>query len=218
MELWGDTVDTLGYFDLITQRRTEQLDAIAIPPAAEIMYDDAAALAAEIDALAGSLRTKNAAEVRENLRRDVDRLRGGVRPGSVDKYLPLIYKEKANLFTYMRDALLMVSDPSRIKERVRTYLWQLEQDETALLEENQLCRALMEYSPNWEGMMAEMEKKSTILMDNFSRGGIGLPTAKMYTVDARQLPVWSGRVELLADDLRDLLARKMACVVLAGSE
>ena len=56
MELWGDTVDTLGYFDLITQRRTEQLDAVAIPPAAEIMYDDAATLAADIDALAGSLR------------------------------------------------------------------------------------------------------------------------------------------------------------------
>ena len=218
MELWGDTVDTLGYFDLITQRRTEQLDAIAIPPAAEIMYDDAAALAAEIDALAASLRTKNAAEVRENLRRDVDRLRGGVRPGSVDKYLPLIYKEKANLFTYMRDALLFVSEPAKVKERVRTYLWQIEQDETALLEENLLCRALADYAPDWDDMLAEMAKRPTVLMDNFSRGGIGLSLARMYTVDARQLPVWSGRVELLVEDLRALLGQKMACVVLAGSE
>ena len=218
MELWGDTVDTLGYFDLITQRRTEQLDAIAIPPAAEIMYDDAAALAAEIDALAASLRTKNAAEVRENLRRDVDRLRGGLRPGSVDKYLPLIYKEKANLFTYMRDALLFVSEPARVKERVRTYLWQIEQDETALLEENLLCRALADYAPDWDDLLAEMAKRPTVLMDNFSRGGIGLSLARVYTVDARQLPVWSGRVELLAEDLRTLLGQKMACVVLAGSE
>ena len=218
MELWGDTVDTLGYFDLITQRRTEQLDAVAIPPAAEIMYDDPIALAAEIDALAGSLRTKNAAAVRENLRRDVERLRGGVRPGSVDKYLPLIYPVKANIFTYMRDALLLVSEPSKIKERVRTYLWQMEQDEVALFEENLLCRGLAEYAPTWEDVLARMGKSATVLMDNFTRGGIGLSLAKMYAVDARQLPVWSGRVELLADDLRDLLARKMACVVLAGSE
>ena len=218
MELWGDTVDTLGYFDLITQRRTEQLEAIAIPPAAEIMYDDAAALAADIDALAASLRTKNAAEVRENLRRDVERLRGGVRPGSVDKYLPLIYKEKANVFTYMRDALLFVSEPARVKERVRTYLWQLEQDETALLEENLLCRALADYAPDWDDVMREMRRRPTVLMDNFSRGGIGLALERMYTVDARQLPLWSGRVELLAEDLRALLGQKMACVVLAGSE
>ena len=218
MELWGDTVDTLGYFDLLTQRRTEPLEAVAIPPAAEIMYDDPVALAASIEALAAAQRGKNAPAVRENLMRDVDRLRGGARPTSMDKYLPLIYGVKANLFTYMRDALLFVSEPARVRERVRTYLWQLEQDETALLEEGLLCRALMEYSPTWEQVAAQMEQRPTVLLDAFSRGGVGVRTAKMYTVDARQLPVWSGRVELLAEDLRDLLHRKMACVVLAGAE
>ena len=218
LELWGDTVDTLSYFDLLTQRRTDNLDAAAIPPAAEVMYDDPAALAAQIEALANAQRGKNAPVVKENLLRDVDRLRGGAHPGSVDKYLPLIYPVKANLFTYMRDALLFVSEPAKMRERVRTYRWQLEQDETALLEEGQLCRALMEYAPTWEQVAAELEQRPTVLLDAFSRGGIGVRSERMYTVDARQLPVWSGRVELLAEDLRDLLNRKMACVVLAGSE
>ena len=218
LELWGDTVDTLGYFDLLTQRRTESLDAVSIPPAAEIMYDDPAVLAATIETLAGGVRGKNAALLRENLGRDVDRLRGGAHPGSLDKYLPLIYPVKANLFTYMRDALLLVSEPNRVRERVRTYHWQLEQDETALLEEGLLCRQLMEYAPSWECMITEMEQRPTVLLDAFSRGGIAVRQERMYTVDARQLPVWSGRVELLAEDLRDLLNRKMACVVLAGSE
>ncbi|MBQ6848951.1 MAG: transcription-repair coupling factor [Clostridia bacterium] len=218
MELWGDTIDTLGYFDLLTQRRTEALEAVAIPPAAEIMYDDAAALAADIAALAGAQRGKNAPLVKENLMRDADRLRGGAHPGSMDKYLPLIYPVKANLFTYMRDALLLVSEPARVRERVRTYLWQTEQDETALLEEGLLCRGLMEYAPTWEQVAPEMQKRPTVLMDAFSRGGIQLELKNMYAVDARQLPVWSGRVELLVEDLRDLLNRKTACVVLAGSE
>ena len=218
IELWGDTVDTLSYFDLLTQRRTEPLEAAAIPPAAEIMYDDPAALAADIEALANAQRGTNAPVVKENLRRDVDRLRGGLHPGSVDKYLPLIYPVKANAFTYMRDALLFVSEPAKMRERVRTYRWQLEQDETALLEEGLLCRALMEYAPTWEQVAAQLEQRPTVLLDAFSRGGIGVRLEKMYTVDARQLPVWSGRVELLAEDLRDLLNRKMACVVLAGSE
>ena len=218
LELWGDTVDTLGYFDLLTQRRTEPLEAVAIPPAAEIMYDDPAALAADIEALAAAQRGKNAPAVRENLMRDVDRLRGGTHPGSMDKYLPLIYGVKANLFTYMRDAVLFVSEPGRVRERVRTYLWQLEQDETALLEEGLLCRGLMEYAPTWEQVVAQLQQRPTVLLDAFSRGGIQLELKKMYALDARQLPVWSGRVELLAEDLRDLLDRKMACVVLAGSE
>ena len=218
LELWGDTIDTLGYFDLLTQRRTEPLEAVAVPPAAEIMYDDPVALAADIEALAAAQRGKNAPVVKENLMRDVDRLRGGAHPGSMDKYLPLIYPVKANLFTYMRDALLFVSEPARVRERVRTYLWQLEQDETALLEEGLLCRGLMEYAPSWDQVAAQLQQRPTVLLDAFSRGGIQLELKKMYALDARQLPVWSGRVELLVEDLRDLLSRKMACVVLAGSE
>ena len=218
LELWGDTVDTLGYFDLLTQRRTDPLEAVAIPPAAEIMYDDPVALAAAIEHTATALRGKTADEVKKNLLMDVDRLRGGAYPRSMDKYLPLIYPEKANLFTYMRGDLLFVSEPSKVRERVRTTLWQLEQDETALLEEGLLCRALMEYMPTWEAVLAELQSRPTVLLDAFSRGGISLELQKMYTVDARQLPVWSGRVELLAEDLRDLLSRRMACVVLAGSE
>ena len=85
--------------------------------------------------------------MKQNLLADVDRLRGGAAPGSMDKYIPLIYKEKANLFTYLRGDILFLSEPNRVKERMRTTLWQLEQDETALLEEGLLCRRYMSSSP-----------------------------------------------------------------------
>ena len=217
MELWGDTVDTVSYFDPLTQRRTEPLEAVAIPPATEIMYDDPAALAAKIEALAAAQRGKMAEVVRKNLLADVDRLRGGVRPASVDKYIPLIY-EPANLFDYMRDALLLVSEPSKAKERVRTYLWQLGQDMETLLTEGLLCRGLTEYAPTAEQVTLQLERRGAILLDAFARAAGDIRLKAMYTVNARQLPVWSGRVELLAEDLRDLLSRRMACVVLAGSE
>ncbi len=45
IELWGDTVDTLSYFDILSQRRTDPLKAVDIPPACEILYDSADALA-----------------------------------------------------------------------------------------------------------------------------------------------------------------------------
>ncbi len=218
LELWGDEVDTLSYFDLLSQRRTDMLEAVSIPPAAEVMYDDPIALAAKIEDLAAAQRGKNAEEVRRHLLADVERLRGGTHPSSLDKYLPLIYEENANLFSYMLDGLLFVSEPGRVKERVRTYLWQLEEDETALLAEGKLCRALMDYAPPWEKVALTLERKGAIAMDAFARGGADIRLEKMYTIDARQLPVWSGRVELLAEDLRDLLGRRMACIVLAGSE
>ena len=217
MELWGDTVDTLSYFDLLTQRRTEPLDAIAIPPAAEIMYDDPAALAAAIEQLAATQRGRGADAVRANLLADVDRLRGGTRPSSMDKYLPLIY-EPADLFTYLRGDLVLVSEPAKLRERLRTTQWQLNQDIEELLKEGLLCRGLTAYTRPAEQVCQELIRRGGILLEAFARAAGDIHPKAIYTVNARQLPIWSGRVELLAEDLRDLLSRHMACLVLAGSE
>lgn len=88
IELWGDTVDTLSYFDLLTQRRTDAIAAADIPPAAEILYDDAEALAGRIEALVAPLRGKTAAIQRETLLADarpaagrrMSRLAGQIHP------------------------------------------------------------------------------------------------------------------------------------------
>ena len=218
IELWGDTLDTLSYFDLLSQRRTEPLKEIAIPPAAEILYDDGAELAAKIEALADSLRGKAAPVQKENLLADADRLRGGGLPASLDKYIPLIYEKPATLFDYADGALLFVSELSKIKERVRTAHWQLHEDIEALLTEGQLCRGLTDYALEWDGILLQMDRRGAILLDAFARSSAELPLRALYNINARQLPVWSGGIELLADDLRDILHRGQAAIVLAGAE
>ena len=218
LELWGDEVDTLSYFDLLSQRRTDPLDAAAIPPAAEIHYDRPLELAEKIEALAGSLRGKTAAIQRENLLADADRLKGGGQPASLDKYIPLIYEKPATLFDYAEGALVFVSEPARVRERVRTAQWQLQEDIKTLLEEGQLCRGLTEYALDWGDIAPLLERRGAILLDAFAHSGQDVRLASLYNVTARQLPVWSGGIDLLCDDLRDMLHRGLSCVVLAGSE
>ena len=218
IELWGDSVDTLAYFDLLSQRRTETLEGISIPPAAEIMYDDPAELAGKIEALAAGLRGKNAAAAKENLLADAERLRGGGRPASFDKYIPLIYEKPATLFDYADGALLFASEMTRVKERLRTSQWQLQEDVKTLLAEGQLCRGLTDYALDEPGVLAELERRGAVLLETFARSGMEIRLNALYNISARQLPVWSGGLELLVEDLRDLLRRGMACVVLAGSE
>lgn len=217
IELWGDTVDTLNYFDIFSQRRTESLTAVAIPPAMEIMYDSPIELAAKIESLAVAQRGKMAEAVKKNLLTDAERLRGGLRPSSVDKYLPLIY-EKATMFTYLREDVVLVSEPAKVRERLRTALWQLAQDTETLLEEGLLCRGLTDYAPPVEELALEADRRPFVLLDAFPRAVGDIRPKALYTVNARQLPIWSGKVELLAEDLQDLLSRRMACVVLAGQE
>ncbi len=218
LELWGDAVDTLSYFDLISQRRTEPLKAVAISPAAEIMYDDAGTLMNRIEELAHSLKGKTAAASRETLMQDVDRLRGGSMPASLDKYIPLIYETPASLFDYARGALLFVSEWTKARERARTANWQLQEDIRTLLEQGQLCRGLSEYMLDETGLLQAMQGGGAVLLDTFARSGGDIPLKALYNVTARQLPVWSGNLDLLADDLDDTLKRGLGCLVLAGAE
>ena len=218
VELWGDTVDTVSAFDLITQRRTDPLKTISIPPAAEIMYDDAPALSEKIERLADGLRGRGADAQKATLLADVQRLRAGEYPASLDKYIPLIYEKPASLFDYAQGALVFVSEPLKARERMRTAEWQLHEDIKTLLEEGQLCRGLSDYMLGAEEFQIAVENAGVILLDAFARSGLEIGIRSLYHVSARQLPVWSGGLDLLAEDLQDMLHRGMSCVVLAGAE
>ena len=84
IEFWGDDVDSMGHFDVASQRRTEPLERCVILPAAETLPEMTAggrdALCREIESFAekyGRRRTsENAAALCATLRADADRLRG----------------------------------------------------------------------------------------------------------------------------------------------
>ena len=41
IELWGDSVESIRSFDVLSQRSVENLDEIAIYPATELMHSEA---------------------------------------------------------------------------------------------------------------------------------------------------------------------------------
>lgn len=220
LELWGDTVDTISYYDIISQRRTEQIGEIPVSPAAEIMPGSPAELAEKIEQLASGLRGKYAAAARQNLLSDCERLRGGGRLGSYDKYIPLIYEKPATLFDYAQKngALLFVSELNSVRERLRTFEWQINEDIKALLSEGQLCRGLTEYVSDSVEVFSHLKERGCVFLEAFTRSIGDTPLNSVYNVTARQLPVWPGNIDLLAEDLKNALDRGMACIVLAGSE
>ena len=216
IELWGDTVDTIASFDVLTQRRTETLETVLIPPAAEVMYDDPSILAAAIRQLADGLSAKQTIQ-KQHLLQDADVLAGGGSIGSPDRYLSLIYPVSATLFDYTATAVLAVSEWSRVAARVNAVSWQMNQDVEALLEEGTLCKGLTAFMLEPEEWKRAVAAGDTVLMDTFAQT-TPFALRSLYAIQARRLSVWSGGLDLLEEDLRDLLSHKTACVVLAGAE
>lgn len=214
-EFWGDEIDTLSEFDLISQRRTESVDFVEIMPSNEIFTGNLPALADKIEKLADSLKGK-AAVAKQNLISEADDLRGGKRPGSFDKYISLIYDKPATVFDYHK-GLLFVSEHTSVKERVHATEWQMGEDIKDMLESGILCKNLTTFLLESDALYTRFSK-SAIFLDSFARA-YSEPYAPKVLVNVTALrhPVWMGEIEVLIEDVKAMLARSMCVCIMAGS-
>lgn len=216
-EFWGDSIDTMGYFEIVSQRRTENVDKIKITPSVEVLTGDGLKLAEKIEKLAASLRGK-AVKARQALNRDAEMLRGGIKPASTDKYIPLIYENPATVLNYADDALLFVSDTAKVKERGNAAQTLLLEDIKDFLESGELCRSLDRFALTWAEMKDEYEQRGAIYLDTFARGSFDTPIKTLVNMDGRTLAPWGGDYSLLKEDIVPALENDWCVAVMAGTE
>ena len=137
IEFWGDEIDTMGLFDLESQRRTETVHSVILTPSVEVLVDHPSELADKIEKHASSLRGKTAPKAKEILQMECDQLRNGRHFHCADKYITMLYDRTATLMDYfsVEDTLVFVSEFHKGKERIRTTQWQWAEDVKEYLEE-----------------------------------------------------------------------------------
>lgn len=218
MELWNDEIDSFAYFDPETQRRTEQIDELIIPPAGEVLFNSADALVQKINALSAGVRGKRTELVRSNLAKDADNVSNGVSLANIDKYLPLAYDKPALIFDYLKpDSPVLFCEFHSCCEKAKAIQSQFNEDVKILLEEGELCRGLDGYIAEFESISETAVKFPCVLMDTFLRTN-DIRCKKLWTMTAYQTAPWGGEIRQLSEDLRSFIDRNYSVIVLAGSE
>ena len=216
IEFWDDTIDLMVQFDPETQRRTEPVSEVQIPPAREFLCDGAA-LAERIRQHAGTLRGKYADLAREKLYADADRLDSGVPLVHLEKYAPLVQKTPAMLFDYGMETVCF-SEYGAIVDVQRNVLAQYQEDCRLLLEEGNLCRGLEGYYQNPPEIAAKLEGRFQVYLSNFLQGGEHIAFQKLLSTDALQNAPWGGELRQLTEDLQEYCAQGYCTMLFAGSE
>ncbi len=218
VEFWGDTIDSMSYFDILSQRRGDNVEEIRITPATEIVFEDDLTFSQKIEDLAATLKGKKHDKIRESLYSDAENIRTGIRLGSNDRYLNLAYEKCVTIFDYCSDCLLFAAESHNIKERAATVTQILNEDIKMMFEAGVLCKGLDTFSMKWSEVVLQYEKKSVIYLDNFARGSFDTPVKELVNMNVRQSSPWEGSLTVLCDDLRPDLQRGYTAVVLAGTE
>mgnify|MGYP002794068358 FL=1 len=217
LEMWDDEIDSISYFDPETQRRTETVDIMEIPPASEVLFESTEAFIEKIKKLSSSVRGKRTDIVREKLARDIEKLEGGMSVGSIDKYIAIAYDRRCSLFDYLGGTVVF-SEYHNCLDKSRGVFAQYAEDIKILLEEGDLCRGLDGYMTEFHEAAAIAEKQPCVFMDTFLRSSGDIRFKKLISADAYQSAPWGGEMRQLDEDLKSLVDRKYSVIVMAGSE
>ena len=218
IEFWGDSVDSMAYFDSISQRRRENVDRINITPASEVIFDSDEILSDKIKKLASSLRGKNITNVRESLLADADKLDSNVRIGCTDRYLPLAYENPETVFDYCENDMLFICETSGVKERSLNIQKLSNEDIKMMFEDGVLCRGLDRFFISSNDVISMYEKRGAVYLDNFARGSFDTPVKELINMNVRQSSSWEGSLKVLLDDIRPDIQRGYRVIILAGTE
>ena len=216
VEFWGDTVDSISIFDPETQRRTEHIEEIRVTPSREILCSDEM-LSALIQKLISEKKPKGAAL--KSLSDDLDRLGGGMRLSSADKYMPLIYPDAASIFDYARGCMLFVCESFSVKDKLEAGSRLMNETLKGLFQDGVLCKGLDRYCLRPQDIVSIYEDMGAVYLDNLPRGSFDTGVKELITFSAKQISPWNGSLAAIVDDLNALRTKQgSSCAVLAGTD
>ena len=226
IEFWDEDIDSMGHFDVQSQRRGDSIQSAVILPAAEALPSMAQGgtegLSRQIDSFADKYARKRtseqAAKLSNTLRADADHIRAGMLMTDADRYLPIIYRAASGLDYIPEDALVFLDQPNRCAERAKDYVKQLTEDIQELQRRALVAMNADSFYVSWDSIVKRMADFPVYMSDAFTVGHSPLPPKTITSIPAKQLPSYAGSAQAAADDVQIYLKQGFSVVVLAGDE
>ncbi len=214
IELWGDEVDSIAYFDVSTQRRNDVAKEVEIIPSTEVLFESRERQAKAIEELSATLKGK-ATKAREHLLADADKLNQGINLRCNDKYLPLAYSSNG-LFDYF-EGMLFICESAKVKEKCSAQNKLMNEELKWLLEDGVLCKGIDKFQLDFEDLCSVYEKDNAIYFDSLPQGSFDTPIRNLSNFKSQSINVWTGTFAQLKDEYLPLLKSGYTLAIMAGT-
>ncbi len=225
-EFFGDELDTMGYFDPETQRRTENIDEMLILPVSETQPSlhpgGISGLCEDIrDLITRQKRRKNLNEALiSTLEKDLDKYENHLSVSVSDRYMALIYPEIATALDYIpKNAIVIVCEHNSVKRAARDSGDEVGLQLDSLLQAGFLAGELCDFTCQWEDFTSFLKDHTCVYMDAFA--GSAYPEDRqpeaLLPMAAKQLPNYGGNLDTAAADLSHYQKMDFGSLVLCGT-
>ena len=225
-EFFGDELDTMGYFDPTTQRRTENIKSITILPVGEtqprLHPQKQEGLCKDLlNLLQRQKRRKSPNEALiTTLEHDLEKLSNGVSISAADRYMALIYPEISFAIDYIpSNATVLLCDQGNIRRHARARIEEIGMQLDNLLQAGIVAGELCDYVCEWEDFCTRLQNRTVVYLDTFGSGSYPEESRpkQLLHIKAKQLPGYAGSIDTVASDLAHYQKLDFRCLVLCGS-
>ncbi len=225
-EFWGDELDAMGFFDTITQRRTENLETAVLLPVAETVPrlhpQGMEGLCADLRALiARQQRRKNPHEALiRTLQSDVEKLENGLSFPAADRYMALIYPEFTTACDYIsKDAMVVFCDHGALQRADKARQEEFGLGLDSFLQSGSLCGELCDLTADFDGVCRSLSGCPAVYLDNFLSAAYpeDLPPKELLSMTCKQLPSYGGSLDTAVSDLAFYQKNGFRALVLCGN-
>ncbi len=225
-EFFGDELDSMGFFDTDTQRRTENVERVVILPVGEtqpLLHEGGIeGLCDDIRAMIARQRrrkTPNEALI-QTLEKDLEKYENELSNPASDRYMALIYPQFVTALDHLpADAIIVLCDQSGLHRAARTRTEEMGLQLDGLLQSGLVAGELCDYVCQWEDVCRELSGRPVLYLDTFS--GASYPEenrpAQLLPMTAKQLPGYAGNFDTAVSDLTHYQKLEFSTLVLCGT-
>ena len=226
IEFFGDELDTMGYFDPVSQRRTENTEHFTVLPVGEtqprLHPEGIPGLCSDINKLILSQKRRkhiNEALIK-TLEKDLHLFESELPNPASDRYMQLIYPDFATAADYIcAGSTVILCDQNALKRTAKTRVEDQGLQLDSMLQAGLLAGELCDYCLQWDDFCRLLSDKTVVYMDTFAGAAYPeeCPPKTLLPLTAKQLPGYAGSFETAAGDLAHYQRIGFSSLVLCGS-
>ena len=163
IEFWGDEIDSIRYFNIVSQRSTENIEKITIYPAHEYLLEK------PIDEVISKIRNTIYKDFLHNqIEQDIETIKEGNYISKCDRYFNAFYEEQETIVDYLTEKFLIIIDEeTKIKQRAINVNNDCQNIIQLLIEKEKIAPDALKNICNFEQFEEKLDKKQIIYIEKF---------------------------------------------------
>ena len=219
IDFFGDDIDSVRIFDIVTQRSIEEINGIEIPPAREIFFkneEERLNVLSRIKAASGD----NAGVMIKN---DLERFEASSYFPGIDRYTTIILDDYDTLLDYLPfekcEVLFIADEPDRIYENFELKETDFAEQCKNMLEKGYILPDLANLYDAHHKFLKKTEEISSVYLKTLgSFKTSGVSKTNTFTLPARSISGFGENLRILVDQIKEWEKLNNKITILAGNK